>query len=269
MVKVVACIIARTVSSRLPLKVLRRIDTQGHCMIDFLIARLKLTRAIDEIFICTSDEAVDEILEDIAERNNIQIYRGSPDKVINRLLAVGQLTKADILLRITGDNPFTSYEYIDQQIDFMLTNNLEYVRLIDSPLGATAEAIRYDALIRCNEKMDPSVSEYLMLYIFEPRDFNCGVIKPFPEDYSHYSVTVDWPVDLTRSRKLIELYGENSIPIKLSNILTIYKQHELPAMVIKPSGKIKLPYEKEISFEQFKVDMERRTQSSLMLKLYE
>lgn len=269
MAKVVACVIARTVSSRLPLKILRRIDTSGLSMIDFLITRLKQVKSIDEIFLCTSYEPVDDIMEDIAERNHVKIYRGSPDQVIERLLAVGKICQADVVLRITGDNPFTSYEYIDQQVGFLVEKELDYVRLIDSPLGAAAEAIRYDALVRCNEMMDPAVSEYLMLYIFEPTHFKCGVIKPLRDDYSSYSVTVDVPDDLKRSRMLIGHYHGNGIDIKLEDIVAIYQKENLPAAVIKPSGKIKLPYGKEISFEEFKADMERRTNSSMLKRLYE
>ena len=44
-------------------------------------------------------------MEDIASQNGINVYRGSPDEVIERMVSVAKITKADILLRITGDNP--------------------------------------------------------------------------------------------------------------------------------------------------------------------
>lgn len=269
MAKVVACIVARTVSTRLPLKILRTLSPSGFSMVDYLINRLKRVESIDEIFICTSNENVDEILEDVAKRNDINIYRGSPDQVIERMLSVGRLTSADILLRITGDNPFTAIEFIDQQIKMLADNNLDYVRLIDAPLGATAEVISTEALIKCNSMMDPSVSEYLMLYIFEPKHFKCGVLKPFSNDFSGFSVTVDLPPDLERSRKVFEYYSGNELEIATSHIIEIYQKFTLPAAVIKPSGKIKLPYGKEITFDEFKKDMERRTNASYLIKLYE
>ena len=104
--KVVACIIARTVSKRLPLKVLRDL-INGVSMIDFLVQRIKKVSEIDEIYICTSINIVDDILEDVAIRNDIKIYRGSEDEVIERMISVGDLEQADVLLRITGDNPLT------------------------------------------------------------------------------------------------------------------------------------------------------------------
>jgi len=266
--KVVSCIIARTVSTRLPLKVLRSIGGEN-TMLDFMIKRLKQVPSIDEVFICTSHEAVDEIMEDIALRNGIRVYRGSPDNVIERMLSVGQLTDADILLRITGDNPFTSVEYIDQQIQLLRQKKLDYVRLIDVPIGATAEVMKRDALIRCNDLMDPSVSEYLMLFMFEPRNFKCGVIKPFLKDYSNLSVTVDTPGDLTRTQAIVRYFTGPSLQIKLSDIVTAIEERDIPNAMIKPSGEIKLPYGKSMDFMDFQKDMTRRIEQSEFVKLYE
>ncbi|HYC85305.1 MAG TPA: hypothetical protein VEB86_08790, partial [Chryseosolibacter sp.] len=171
--KVVACIIARAVSTRLPLKVLRSLGGE-YTMLDYMIKRLKTIRIIDEVFICTSYETVDEIMEDIGARNDVKVYRGSPENVIERMIAVGDLTDADLLIRITGDNPFTSVEYINDQVEFLRNRSLDYVRLIDVPIGATAEVMTRKALENCHAAMDPSVSEYLMLFMFEPKNFRCG-----------------------------------------------------------------------------------------------
>ena len=48
--KTVACIIARTVSTRLPLKVLRMVDGKLS-MLDFIIQRLKKVNNIDAIYL--------------------------------------------------------------------------------------------------------------------------------------------------------------------------------------------------------------------------
>ena len=176
--RIVACIIARTVSKRLPLKVLRDLG-KGVSMIDFLVQRIKKVSEIDEIYICTSINIVDDVLEDVAIRNDIKIYRGSEDEVIERMISVGDLEQADVLLRITGDNPLTSIEYFPNQIKLLIENDLDYVRIVDVPIGASAEVISLNALKDCYSKMDPSVSEYLMLFLFDPDKYKCGVIKVF------------------------------------------------------------------------------------------
>jgi spore coat polysaccharide biosynthesis protein SpsF len=265
--KVVSCIIARTVSTRLPLKVLRSVGTE-YSMLDFMIKRLKAVKSIDEVFICTSDEAVDEIMVDVAARNAVKVYRGSPDNVIERMLAVGEATGAELLLRITGDNPFTATEYIDTQVELLRKKKLDYVRVIDVPIGATAEVMTHDALKRCYQMMDPSVSEYLMLFMFEPQHFRCGVVKPFKDDLSNWSLTVDTPADYERTRAIMTNWKNASISITLNDIVSMTKEIEIPNLVIKPSGKIKLPYGKTVDFEEFLQDMNRRIEQSDILRLY-
>jgi spore coat polysaccharide biosynthesis protein SpsF len=271
MPKVVACIIARTVSKRLPLKVLR--DFAPHLgMLDFLIQYVKTQKVIDEIYLCTSTEEADDILEDVALRNEIKIYRGSADEVIERMLSVGKIENADILIRITGDNPFTAVELIKEQVDFLTESRLDYVRVTDLPLGATAEVFTHDALRRCNELMDPKVSEYLMLYLFEPDNFKCGVIRAFNKDFSGYSLTVDNEADLRRSKLILSQIKFNGSfsNVSLSKILGIMQDEkvELPAKTLSPSGEIKLPFDKIIPYSEFKADMERRIINSKHLELY-
>ena len=267
--KTVACIIARTVSSRLPLKVLRDIGN-GISIIDFLIERLKRVQHIHEIYICTSNEPVDDILEDVAKKNKVKIYRGSAYEVIERMLAVGNHENANYLVRITGDNPFTATEYIDEQLETMEKYNLDYVRLLNAPLGATAEVIRFEALKKCAGLMDPSESEYMMLFLFEPQRFKCGVLQVMEEDTSAYSVTVDTPADFSRTRTLIEQHtaaGKEATFIHLKEIIGYYRHStgDLPNGKIVPEGKIKLPGGKEITFAEFDQDMKRRINHSTLL----
>jgi spore coat polysaccharide biosynthesis protein SpsF len=271
MAKVVACIIARTVSKRLPLKVLRDLHT-GVSMLEFLIRRIKAVECIDEVYVCTSKENVDDILEDVAVRCNVKLYRGSADEVIERMIAVGNLEKADILLRITGDNPFTSTEYIPGQLSLLLEKKLDYTRVIEVPIGATAELMTFDALKKCNEMMDPSVSEYLMLYMFEPKNFRCGVIKPFTENFSDYSLTVDTYNDFERSRGLLKaLEWEVGRAVLLSDVMKVYQNENisLVARKISSGGDVKLPYGKVVPFSEFSADMQRRVDESTLVKLYE
>lgn len=268
MSKTVACIIARTVSTRLPLKVLRSVHG-NYSILDFMISRLKLVHEIDDIYICTSTEQVDDILEDVARKNDVNIYRGSADQVIQRMLAVAEITKADNVIRITGDNVFTSYEYIGAQINFMTNNNLEYCRLINVPIGATAEVINVEALKRCYHSIDPSVSEYLLLFIFDPDNYKCGVLLIDEHDYSNVTLTVDMPHDLVRTKQILENYSGEKSGIKLLEIIDIIDTHQIDNTTIEPGGEIKLPYNKTISYSEFQQDMLSRISKSASLKLYE
>lgn len=272
MSKVVACIIARTVSTRLPLKVLR--DFRPHfSMLDFLIQNVKIQKEIDEVYLCTSREPVDDILEDVAARNNVKIYRGSPDQVIERMLSVGEKEDADLLIRITGDNPFTAVEFLPEQIRFLKKNNLDYVRVDDLPIGGTPEVFTFEALKKCNELMDPSLSEYLMLYMFEPKNFETGVIRAYEKSYAEYSLTVDTSQDFERTKIILDELGFDGDmnKIRFSNIVEILEDEsiEMPARRISGGGMIRMPEGDPVTFEAFKKDMARRINGSAKKSIYE
>jgi len=260
--KTVACVIARTVSTRLPLKVLRKV-VDDYSMLDFMIQRLKLVKNITKIYLCTSHEPIDDILEDVAIRNNINIYRGFPDAVIERLITVGNNESADNVIRITGDNVFTSYEYLDEQIKIHNDNDLDYTRIIDVPIGSTAEVMKLTALKDCYDLIDPAISEYLLLYMFRPEHYKCGVIhiKDIKKS-SNYTVTVDTNEDLERTKKIFTFFIENPLTISLKDIVTIIDKNEIKNSKIKLTGSIKMPYGKEISFEEFQNDMNQRIKQS-------
>src|ERR1051326_7864152 len=227
MAETVACVIARAVSTRLPLKTFRKV-TKEHTMIAFILERLKRVKNIDEVFLCTSIEPADDIMDDIAADHGVKLYRGSPDAVIERMLKVGEITGAKNLLRITGDNVFTSCEYIDRQVDLLKEHKLDYIRIVKVPLGATAEVMTTNALKRCYAAMDPSVSEYLLLYIFNPKEYRCGTIRLFEKDYSDINLSVDLPVDLRRTKKLLELYkGKYGLDISLKEIIDLIERNNI------------------------------------------
>ena len=118
--KVIACIIARTNSTRLPIKVLRDCGF-GYSMLVLLIKRLKkrilmtytFVLQIIPLMISWKILLVKMVLMSIEDRL---------DEVIERMVSVAKITKADILLRITGDN-LTSIEYIDKQVSIMKEKN--------------------------------------------------------------------------------------------------------------------------------------------------
>ena len=260
--KTIACVIARTVSTRLPLKVLRTVVDE-YTMLDFMIQRLKLVKNIDDIYICTSREPVDDILEDVAVRNSVKIYRGSPDAVIERLISVGNIEKADNVIRITGDNVFTSYEYLEQQIQIHNDNGLDYSRVIDVPIGSTAEVMKLTAVKECYDLIDPSISEYLLLYMFDPNHFKCGVISINNiKESSDYSVTVDTKEDLLRTKNIFKHYSGEPLKISLSEIIKIIDTYTIENSKFELTGNVKMPYGKEISFEEFQNDMSQRIEKS-------
>ena len=262
MAKTVACVIVRSVSTRLPLKGLRSV-TAEYTMLGYIIERLKLVKNIDDIYICTSEEDVDDIFEDISNTHDVNLYRGSADEVIERMISVAGITMADNVIRITGDNVFTSIEYLDFQIDKLIEDQLDYIRLIDVPIGATAEVIKVSALKHCYQNMDRSISEYLLLFIFNPDVYKCGVITLRGTEYANYSLTVDRKEDLIRTKEVLSLFKGNELRLTLRQIISAIKKNNIDNAIFTDSGEVKMPYNAIISFEEFKIDMDNRVRKSI------
>lgn len=259
--KIVACITARTTSTRLPLKVLRTIKS-NLTLLDVIISRVKMVPQIDTIYLCTSTEKVDDVLEDVALRNQIPIYRGSPDKVIERLISVGDHEKATQVIRITGDNVFTDPYILKKQIEFHLNENLEYSRTENLPLGITAEIINVEMLKKCYAQIDEEGHEYLMFYLFNPTDYKCGVLLP-KQNLSMYTLTIDTPEDLLRTKQIVHYLGDDFVHANLSEVMNIIHQNPIDHAQTTSTSLIKFPNDQLVSLHEFQKDMSSRIRKSL------
>jgi len=255
--KTVACIIARTNSTRLPKKVLREIN--GIKLIEYIIQKIKKSKNIDEIYLCTSIDKNDEILLEIAKRNGIKSHAGSRDSVIDRMLDVAKIENADNVIRITGDNIFTDEVYLDLMINYHNQNKAEYTRTEYLPIGITPEIINVEALKKCKQQINPDESQYLLLYMFQPENFKCQVL--IPEDKHNkpdMTFTVDTLADFERTLLLIK---ENGL-LNVDEILNICKTKKIPNTKYKAGGVVRFPANLMFSFKAFRTEMEMRIEKS-------
>lgn len=104
----VGVIQARTRSTRLPGKVLA--DLGGTPLIGVLLDRLRCAHGTRgggvEWWVATSALPEDDALAAVAERHGARVYRGDPDDVMERFLAIATMRAPEWILRGTGDNPF-------------------------------------------------------------------------------------------------------------------------------------------------------------------
>src|SRR5690606_464279 len=96
-------ITARMKSSRLPFKLL--MDLNGYSIIEHVINRSKLIKGVESVVLCTSVNAQDKPLVDVAREKDIYYYLGSEVDVLQRLLDSANFFGFDYILSITGENP--------------------------------------------------------------------------------------------------------------------------------------------------------------------
>lgn len=237
-------------------------------MIVHLIERLKASREISSIALCTSTHPDDEILVDIAKECGIEYIAGSENDIISRFLEAAEMEGAEHVLRITGDNVLTDPQLLDIIVKYHLETKADYTRIDDVPLGIAPECISIDTLNKCRELIsdDPSKSEYMMLYLYAPDRFYVEVLElPLELRRPHYSLTVDTLKDLECVRRIFrKLYRSNKI-IGYREVIEFIDENP-EDYTISPATPIKMPSQETITFQEWRALVkERREQSKRIL----
>lgn len=113
--KIVAIVQARMGSTRLPGKVLMKIE--GKPMVQRVVERLKKAKRLNEIVLAIPDTKENDALEEFAKTNNIIYVRGSESDVLGRYYKAAKQEEADVVVRITADCPLVDPEIVDLIID--------------------------------------------------------------------------------------------------------------------------------------------------------
>lgn len=258
------CIVARTNSKRLPKKSLKKVG--GLTMMDHIIKRIKKVHRIDSIYIATSVHPDDAALCEIAEKNNIKCYRGSELSVIDRLLDISKDGQADYVIRVTGDNIFTDPILLEKLLEYVICKKPDYARVEGAPVGVTAEIIKSTALAECKSRIDASLSEYLMLYMYDPDNYETLVLDVSSWVPPLTTLTVDTFLDWERTKFIIDNVGYNS-DVDLLDIVTLNFEAKIPHFLIPSEAKIKLPHSEVEIFEFFDMMRKKKNKSHHLFDL--
>lgn len=126
--KVVTIIQARTTSRRLPNKVL--LDIQGKSLLQRVIEKSMEISNSDVVWVATSTHPNDEAVEMVCNRMGVNCFRGDLDNVRSRFHEISKREKADILVRVTADNPLTEPQYAEELINLLKEDDqLDYAKM--------------------------------------------------------------------------------------------------------------------------------------------
>lgn len=147
--KIVSIVQARMNSSRLPGKVLMKIN--GKPMISFLTDRLRKLKKIDQIIIATTKNKKDDQIVSFCKKDKLNFYRGSEKNVLKRIFDAAKFFKADVILFITGDCPLIDIEIIEKQLNYFIRNRkkLDYLGncfIRSYPVGMDFQILNFNTL---------------------------------------------------------------------------------------------------------------------------
>ncbi len=212
--KFVAIIQARIGSKRLPRKVLAEI--LGRPMLAVLLDRLRGAKSVDEFVIATTDQPQDTAVAELAAAEGFACYRGSEDDVLDRFYQTARLHGADVIIRLTGDNPLTDADLVDWIVGEFRKQPIDYAAIsheLGFPPGIGGEIFTVQALEQAwQEATGPARREHVTSFIYQqPERFRC-VKLGCETDYSHLRATVDTPKDLEVVRRIFDTIGHARFP---------------------------------------------------------
>ena len=232
----IAIIEARMGSSRLPGKVLLPIN-KGKPALEVMVDRIKLSNFVDDIVVATSENKLDDELYDYLKKKNINVFRGSEDDVLGRVVGAAELMNADIIVELTGDCILSDPEIIDLGIETFLYNDCDIVSNCGThltyPMGIYVQVFKYSDLKNISDTIfDSAVREHVSLYYYENTDKYrlINLVASTKHKGPDIRTQLDYPEDLEFLNQVFqELEPDHGIKFGLDDIMKLL--HNKPELL--------------------------------------
>ena len=168
-----------------------------------MIHRLKKTSQVDKIVLSTTTKTEDDILEEIGLEYEIDVFRGSENDLVDRYYQAAKKYKANLIVRVPGDNALPEPKEIDRVINYHNNNGNDFSSNFPDvaqhgyphngyPDGIGAEVINFEALKRIWDlSSSPRNREHPHTNFYEnPKMFKIGVLE-CPEEIRRPDIILD------------------------------------------------------------------------------
>jgi len=225
---VVAIIQARMTSSRFPGKVLRNLA--GRPLLWHIVTRVSRAETVDRVVVACSTRTEDDAIETFCRSHGWNCVRGSETDVLARFRTAAGAFPADTYVRICGDSPLVSPEWIDRCVHALETAGAGYTRL---PAGRTCVHEGVDVLsgvtlqaLFTHAAEDPVAREHVTGYFKTHPDFALAVEVPILETEERETrLSVDVPEDLEFFARLYALSGAAVGDLTVPGALAVLQAH--------------------------------------------
>ncbi len=225
--KVVAIVQARMGSTRLPKKVLMKIN--DHSMLEEVIKRTKAIKGVDEVIVATTENPKDLQIVARCRKLKIRVFRGLEEDVLDRYYQCAKEAGADVIIRITSDCPLLDPTIVEEGLKFFQTTNADYVSNAlkrTYPRGLDFEMFTFQALEKAwKEGQEQTDREHVTPYIYShPAIFKIAHLTN-SKDYSEYRLTVDTQIDLELVMTIFKVLGKKRQIFGLNQIVKFLERN--------------------------------------------
>jgi len=208
--KIAIFLAARSGSKRLKKKHFLRINPTLR-VIDLCVLRLKKSRLVNKIFLCTTKKKEDNKFKNICNKNKIKLFKGSTNNVAKRIIDCAKENSIDIIVRITADCPIIDPNIIDECVKLHLNNNNDYTSNtldLSFPDGLDVEVFNLDILIQSQKLSKTSYNqEHVTSFIRRSKKFKKYSYKN-SINYSNRRWTLDHLNDYFFLQKVLKYFSK-------------------------------------------------------------
>lgn len=223
-----ACAIvqARMGSSRFPGKMLR--ELAGKPLLWHVIHRLEQCQTISQIILATSDQASDDELARYAASLGVAVIRGPENNVLQRFVMALTHTKADIIVRITGDAVLIDPELIDRLVERLHQSGAGYILTTTAVSDCGIDPVTRETLLRiANERSDhPAAIEHVTGYLQIDSGFARRALLPTEGENRLVQAarfSIDTPADLAFMQAIYDRLRVSAGEAKFIDVLALVR----------------------------------------------
>ncbi len=205
---------ARTGSSRLPGKVLKKIGDKT--LLEIHVERILKSNRIDKLLVATTIAPEDDAIAGLASAHGLLFSRGSVQNVLDRFYQAALAHKPQWVVRLTSDCPLIDPALIDMVVGKAMELKVDYCSNTLDPMfpdGMDVEVFTFEALEKAwHEATSASDKEHVTPYIhqnssFYGKDLFRAVNIANAGNYGDVRLTVDEASDFEVIALLIERLG--------------------------------------------------------------
>lgn len=197
-------------STRLPGKIL--MPLAGKPMLAFLIERLRAGLSLP-VCVATTDGVEDDKTANLCAMLGVQVIRGSESDVFSRYQKVARETGAEMIVRLTGDNPLVNLEVIKTCVASHFKENADLTSTREilpdlsvkryAPKGHSVDVLRAGALLSiAPDGISDFEKEHVIPVFFRLKDqMKLCILKKFSAEL--LPLSVDTAEDLEAVRKFL------------------------------------------------------------------
>lgn len=237
--RVVAVIQARCNSERLPGKVLEPLA--GRPAVEHVVRAARAVASIDDVVLATTTGDADDRLAALGDELGVRTFRGSESDVLGRFVAALHDDAAEVVVRLTADNPLLDPQVTDRVVCRLLRGDCDYASNNGErswPRGLDCEVISRAALERsARDGQRPEDREHVTFHArTHPQDFRLvNVRAPEQETWPELRLSLDTAEDLELLRRVFDaLAGDSGEPIAVGRVIAWMRSH--PELVALNSG---------------------------------